>query len=109
MLNLIQNLSYNMSVEVVDPAWHTLAAEIAGCSTVDEVQCSACSACSVCVQCSVKYTNTISAFQVSKQLLEPGQFMAALCEIISITLRDALAPDLVTDQWSGSKMSCSIK
>jgi hypothetical protein len=24
-----------------------------------------------CVQCSVKYTNTISAFQVSKQLLEP--------------------------------------
>ena len=26
-----------MSVEVVDPAWHTLATEIAGCSTVDEV------------------------------------------------------------------------
>ena len=37
MLNLIQNLSYYMSVEVVEPAWHTLAAEIAACSTVDEV------------------------------------------------------------------------
>ena len=54
MLNLIQNLSYNMSVEVVDPAWHTLAAEIAGCSTVDEVQCSACSA---CVQCQIHEYN----------------------------------------------------
>merc|ERR1719318_401003 len=37
MLNLIQNLSYYMSVEVVEPAWHTLAAEIASCNTVDEV------------------------------------------------------------------------
>ena len=37
MLNLIQNLSYYMSVEVVEPAWHTLAEEIATCSTVDEV------------------------------------------------------------------------
>ena len=34
MLNLIQNLSYYMSVEVVEPAWHTLAEEIASCSTV---------------------------------------------------------------------------
>lgn len=37
MLNLIQNLSYYMSVEVVEPAWHTLAEDIASCSTVDEV------------------------------------------------------------------------
>ena len=35
MLNLIQNLSYYMSVEVVEPAWHTLAEDIASCSTVD--------------------------------------------------------------------------
>ena len=34
MLNLIQNLSYYMSVEVVEPAWHTLAEDIASCSTV---------------------------------------------------------------------------
>ena len=34
MLNLIQNLSYYMSVEVVEPAWHTLAADIASCNTV---------------------------------------------------------------------------
>ena len=33
MLNLIQNLSYYMSVEVVEPAWHTLAEDIAACST----------------------------------------------------------------------------
>lgn len=37
MLNLIQNLSYYMSVEVVEPAWHTLVTEISTCSTVDEV------------------------------------------------------------------------
>ena len=35
MLNLIQNLSYYMSVEVVEPAWHTLAEDIASCSTVN--------------------------------------------------------------------------
>ena len=37
MLNLIQNLSYYMSVEVVEPAWHTLVTDISACSTVDEV------------------------------------------------------------------------
>ena len=40
MLNLIQNLSYYMSVEVVEPAWHTLAEDIASCSTVASLLCS---------------------------------------------------------------------
>jgi len=37
MLNLIQNLSYYMCVEVVEPAWAGLVSEISACSTVDEV------------------------------------------------------------------------
>ncbi len=36
MINLIQNLSYYISVEVVEPAWHTLTTEKAGCSMVYE-------------------------------------------------------------------------
>jgi len=37
MLTLIQNLSYYMMVEVVEPAWHTLVASLASCATVDDV------------------------------------------------------------------------
>ena len=45
MLNLIQNLSYYMSVEVVEPAWHTLAEDIAACSTVSSHLFSHCRIC----------------------------------------------------------------
>ena len=45
MLNLIQNLSYYMSVEVVEPAWHTLAEDIASCSTVSSHLFSHCRIC----------------------------------------------------------------
>jgi len=37
MLNLIQNLSYYMCVEVVEPAWNSLVTSIAECTTIDEV------------------------------------------------------------------------
>jgi len=37
MLNLIQNLSYYMCVEVVEPAWNSLVTSIAECITIDEV------------------------------------------------------------------------
>jgi len=37
MLNLIQNLSYYMCVEVVEPAWNILVQSIAECTTIDEV------------------------------------------------------------------------
>jgi len=37
MLNLIQNLSYYMCVEVVEPAWNSLVTSIAECFTIDEV------------------------------------------------------------------------
>ena len=37
MLTLIQNLSYYMMVEVVEPAWHVLVANLQNCSTVDDV------------------------------------------------------------------------
>lgn len=37
MLNLIQNLSYYMMVEVVEPAWHSLLGSLATCTTVDDV------------------------------------------------------------------------
>jgi len=37
MMNLIQNLSYYMSVEVIEPAWVGLVSAISNCLTVDEV------------------------------------------------------------------------
>jgi len=37
MLNLLQNLSYYMAVEVIEPAWHSLVTSIEGCTTVDQV------------------------------------------------------------------------
>ncbi|XP_023342310.1 gamma-tubulin complex component 2 [Eurytemora carolleeae] len=37
MLVLIQNLSYYMMVEVVEPAWHSLVVSLAACTTVDDV------------------------------------------------------------------------
>ena len=37
MLVLIQNLSYYMMVEVVEPAWHSLVVSLATCTTVDDV------------------------------------------------------------------------
>ena len=37
MLNLIQNLSYYMCVEVVEPAWNSLVTSITNCITIDEV------------------------------------------------------------------------
>jgi len=37
MLTLIQNLSYYMMVEVVEPAWHALVANLEKCATVDDV------------------------------------------------------------------------
>jgi len=37
MLNLIQNLSYYMCVEVVEPAWNSLVTSISECTTIDEV------------------------------------------------------------------------
>ena len=37
MLTLIQNLSYYMMVEVVEPAWSSLVHGLASCSTVDDV------------------------------------------------------------------------
>ena len=37
MMNLIQNLSYYMCVEVVEPAWSSLVSGVADCSTIDEV------------------------------------------------------------------------
>lgn len=37
MLNLIQNLSYYMMVEVVEPAWHSLLGSLSSCTTVDDV------------------------------------------------------------------------
>jgi gamma-tubulin complex component 2 len=36
MLNLIQNLSYYMFVEGVEPAWNSLVTSIAKCITIDE-------------------------------------------------------------------------
>jgi len=37
MLNLIQNLSYYMCVEVIEPAWTSLVSGISQCSSIDEV------------------------------------------------------------------------
>jgi gamma-tubulin complex component 2 len=37
MLNLIQNLSYYMMVEVIEPAWSELVTAIKTCSTIDDV------------------------------------------------------------------------
>ena len=37
MMNLIQNLSYYMCVEVIEPAWSGLVTSISECVTVDEV------------------------------------------------------------------------
>ena len=37
MMNLIQNLSYYMCVEVVEPAWSSLVTGISDCLTIDEV------------------------------------------------------------------------
>jgi len=37
MLNLIQNFSYYMCVEVVEPAWNSLVTSITECITIDEV------------------------------------------------------------------------
>jgi len=37
MMNLIQNLSYYMCVEVIEPAWGGLVTAVAECSTIDEV------------------------------------------------------------------------
>ena len=37
MLNLIQNLSYYMCVEVIEPAWSSLVSGITQCSSIDEV------------------------------------------------------------------------
>lgn len=37
MLNLLQNLSYYMMFEVVEPAWAELVAGIRTCATVDDV------------------------------------------------------------------------
>ena len=37
MLVLIQNLSYYMMVEVIEPAWHSLVVSLSSCTTVDDV------------------------------------------------------------------------
>merc|ERR1711874_786368 len=37
MMNLIQNLSYYMCVEVIEPAWASLVSDITQCTSIDDV------------------------------------------------------------------------
>merc|ERR1712029_1177325 len=75
-------MGYYMSVEVVEPAWHTLAADIASCNTVDEVL--------------AKHSDFLNSC-LHDCLLSSPQLLATVKKLLNVCSGFALYMDNLTD------------